>query len=224
VSRHPDILDIDALRLCEGRPADAEHVRNCAECRKIIEELVVLAAAMKEAAGPTPVIPPELEQRILWQARKQALAVRRSPYEIWRRNRWIAAAAVVVVTAVSIVGIELKGPRLDVARRSAVQRVAANAPREQSLATLHATADLDRDGRVDILDAFVLARAVGGHGRDAYAAGGEGKEAHALRGDGAARGTDAAALRTSGDVNGDGNIDQRDVDAIAFRAVALGDA
>lgn len=53
--------------------------------------------------------------------------------------------------------------------------------------------DLNRDGSVDILDAYLLARRI------------EGGEKMA-----------------GGDVNGDGVIDQRDVDALAHRAVSLG--
>ena len=53
--------------------------------------------------------------------------------------------------------------------------------------------DIDRNGRVDILDAFALARQIeAGSGR-----------------------------LPDGDINGDGVVDAGDVDAIALKAVAL---
>ena len=52
--------------------------------------------------------------------------------------------------------------------------------------------DFDRSGRVDILDAFALARQL-----------------------------DSDVVPTLGDFNGDGRIDRADVDAIAMAAVRL---
>lgn len=54
--------------------------------------------------------------------------------------------------------------------------------------------DLNRDGKVDILDSFTLAKEIKNGG----------------------------SLPASLDVNGDGVVDERDVNAIASRAVALG--
>lgn len=61
-------------------------------------------------------------------------------------------------------------------------------------------ADLDGSGRVDILDAFLVARSI------AAGAGASG------------------ALNPAWDVTGDGAVDRRDVDAVAAAAVSLGGA
>lgn len=54
--------------------------------------------------------------------------------------------------------------------------------------------DINRDGRADILDAFTLARRIDSGG----------------------------VLPTAFDIDGDGSVNQRDVDAISARAVSLG--
>jgi hypothetical protein len=59
-----------------------------------------------------------------------------------------------------------------------------------------ATADIDGNGNVDMVDALRLARAVKRGG----------------------------ALDAGWDVNGDGRVDRHDTDAVAMRAVAIGGA
>jgi hypothetical protein len=60
-------------------------------------------------------------------------------------------------------------------------------------ASIALKADLDGNGRVDILDAFYLARRVG-----------------------------KPSPQPTWDINGDGKIDQADIDAIAAQAVRVG--
>lgn len=84
-----------------------------------------------------------------------------------------AVAAVVALTGVVI--IRFIAPQ----KQSATQQVAV------------VPGDVDANGRVDILDAFQLAREI------------------------------EAGNTSNGDINGDGLIDLRDVDAIAMRAVSL---
>ena len=114
-------------------------------------------------------VPPEVSDRILNQARAGIIGrSRRRPLLRWAGAA--AAAAAVVLVAV----------RMNVTEPAPV--------------SLHASAvpmDVDASGRVDILDALVLARRVEANQPDAR------------------------------DVNGDGAADQRDVDAVAMRAVSL---
>lgn len=97
-----------------------------------------------------------------------------------------AAAAALVVLAVRLGGSDPGSGRFPVARHeSAPQASRAAAP-------LARAEDVDHSGRVDILDAFVVARLLEVQGR-------LDEQAH--------------------DVNGDGKVDQSDVDRIAMVAV-----
>jgi hypothetical protein len=139
-----------------------------------------LPAALVEALGglhPRPVVPAEIDRAIVAEARAGFLR---------RRRFWVAARSV-GATAAAAAAIVLAV----VAVRE--RRHALPAP----VATTRGAAgvgDIDGSGRVDILDAFLLARRVR---------------------DGAATPAD--------DVTGDGVVDQSDVDRVAGMAVSVGD-
>ena len=123
------------------------------------------------ALNKTPVfVPPQVDEAILARARKE-LASRQPERRIRFPWVWWATAAAVVAFGAWI------SPTL-ISRRSAQPPTVA---RE----------DVNGDGRVDILDAFALARTIE-HG----------------------------AVRQP-DLNGDGQVDRRDVDLVAYRAVQL---
>jgi hypothetical protein len=118
-------------------------------------------------------VPTEMDERIVSMARR-ALT--------WRRPRtlalrWAAWAALAASVAVAVLAVYLCGPHPGLLPTRGV------AARE----------DLNGDGRVDILDAFALARwiEVPGHEMSEW------------------------------DVNGDGAVDRGDVDAVAMKAVSL---
>jgi hypothetical protein len=114
-------------------------------------------------------VPPHVDSMILSAARIR-LARRRRMFRIVRWSSAVAAAAIVVfVLRVNLV----------------------HAPSAPQLAQ---TDDINHDGRVDILDAYVVARAIAHH----------------------------QALPAAWDVNGDGVVDQKDVDLIANSAVHIG--
>ena len=116
-------------------------------------------------------VPPEVSDRILNQARAGIIGrSRRRPL-----LRWAGAAAAAAAAAVVLV----------------VVRMNVTEPAPVSLQASAVPMDVDASGRVDILDALVLARRVESNEPDAR------------------------------DVNGDGAADQRDVDAVAMRAVSL---
>ena len=130
-----------------------------------------LAAALRGMYSEGPRVPVSMDAAVLREARSGFSRRRRFRLMV----RWVgagaAAAAAVVVVAVNL------------SREKVPARVATSA----------VVGDVDRNGRVDMLDAFVLARKV-----DAEAAAAKGE-----------------------DVNGDGVIDRRDVDAVAALAVRL---
>lgn len=122
-------------------------------------------------------VPPQVDKAIMDEARRRIAGRRR----LIVRLRWaggIAAAAVVIV------GVTLyHGTTLHNHPSSIIDRRSAAAGR----------ADIDGNGRVDILDALRLARHI------------------------EARGPDQAEW----DLNGDGQVDRGDVDLVAFAAVRL---
>jgi anti-sigma-K factor RskA len=137
-----------------------------------------LSADLNALFKPKEGVPPEVDRAVMNRANKHFAALqsdkgrRLRVHWIWR----IAAAAAVVIFAFS----------LDLTKQSR--------PAKNSLSTSKAQAvDIDRNGRVDILDAFKLARHI---------------EAN-------------SPAEKSWDVNGDGSIDRSDVDIVAHAAVRL---
>lgn len=135
------------------------------------EELTLpaaVAAELRSLAEPDLFVPAELDARILAASRDHLGGVRQRGVAA----RWLigAAAAAGLLFAAWLGWAPPGAPPAPVAR-----------------------GDLDGDGRVDVLDAFLLARALDGQ----------------------------TALPQRGDVTGDGAVDRRDVDAIARLAVAL---
>jgi hypothetical protein len=134
-----------------------------------------LAAALWGVFDPAPAVPPGVDEGILREARAGFSRRRRFSLAVrWAGSAAAAAAAVVVVAVVLHRG--RPGTHVAVNTGSVV------------------AGDVDANGRVDMLDAFLLARKL-----DANApAGGK-----------------------ADDVNGDGVVDRRDVDAVAAMAVRL---
>ena len=129
-------------------------------------------SAMRSRYGPVPDVTPEIDRAILADARRHLLTnapiIKRRRFSAWKLT---ALASTMVAAAVLFLALSPKsedGPQESVAQ------------------------DLDGNGRVDILDAFVMAREIRS---------GRGQSIH--------------------DVNGDGQLDQTDINEIAQRAVML---
>ena len=181
MSQHPDIVELDALRLGHGRAEDAAHVGGCRECGEILADLQALGDSLKTIAQAPPIqVPAERERLILWGAHKRALVARRRPW--WRRSAWAAAALVLIG-----LGSMLRLSAVQLTRNAEVA-MKSEAARPRALAS--AVSELEGKRGVDILDAFALARAVENHNGGI-------------------------------DVNRDGVVDERDVEALAAQAVSL---
>jgi hypothetical protein len=134
---------------------------------------------MEELFKPPVGVPPEVDRAVLDRAYKH---FRQAPAESGRRRfhrAWFwraAAAAAVIILAFS----------LDLTTR--VERVG-----EPSVPAKAQAVDIDQNGRVDILDAFKLARQI----------------------------ESAGPTEKNWDMNGDGIVDRGDVDMVAFAAVRL---
>lgn len=120
-------------------------------------------------------VPPAVDDAILNRSRAHLAGVaRRVPHPVWlRRRSWVAAAAVLTILILPAIWFRFV--------------------RTPSLAPALA-GDIDQSGRLDMLDAFALARRI--------------------------RSNDP--LRTEWDVNGDGVVNEGDVQWLAARAVSLG--
>ena len=123
-------------------------------------------------------VPPEVDRAVMDRAHKH-LAPLQSGKDRRLRIHWgwrIAAAAAVIIIAFSLDLTKQTGPATDRLLLSKTQAV-----------------DIDRNGRVDILDAFKLARHI----------------------------ESAGNTETKWDINGDGLFNRDDVDKVAFAAVRL---
>ncbi len=139
-----------------------------------------LSAGLSAFFEPQRQVPPEVDRAVLDRARRHFVGGRSSESRR-RRFRWVglwkvAAAAAVIILAFSLDLTQRVEPTAD---RSVLARAQA--------------IDIDQNGRVDILDAFKLARHI----------------------------ESAGSAEKNWDINGDGLVDVGDVDMVAFAAVRL---
>ena len=137
-----------------------------------------LSTDLKALFEPQVGISPEVDRAVMDRANKYFAALESGKVRRLRINwAWrIAAAAAVVIFAFSLDLTKQTGPATDSFSLTKTQAV-----------------DIDRNGRVDILDAFKLARHI----------------------------ESADRTETEWDFNGDGLIDRSDVDMVAYAAVRL---
>ena len=137
-------------------------------------------------------VPPELDRAIMDQANRR-LIQRHWRHRIFHHiSLWrIAAAAAVIIFAFSLNLTQEPGPSTS---RTVLVKAQA--------------IDIDRNGRVDILDAFKLARHI--------------ESADRTKRNLSPVSSTGQALRKQGwDINGDGLVDRNDVDLVALSAVRL---
>jgi hypothetical protein len=135
-----------------------------------------LISALKQVSGRGTFIPPTVDESVLRVARRHLDRPQRGRLISFRFMPWAiaAGAAAVVIGLLAHFGARWNSP----------------ASRQPA----YAREDLNRDGRVDMLDAFVLARQIK-----------------------TGRGAAAPGL----DLNGDGAVDERDAAVIAAHSVRL---
>jgi anti-sigma factor RsiW len=185
--QHLDLLTLDAVRA--GETADgaaAAHLAACSACQEQLAELGDLATALKALhAAPAD---PAVDARIAWLAQGHAARAKRAQPSGWqRRVRAPAAWAAAAVAVLALASALLLGRR---EQPSGEPFARVPALRGDDVAA----ADLDRDGRVTVLDAFALARSLERH-------------------------TEAGA----GDVNHDARVDENDVETVLATAVSVRD-
>jgi len=160
--------------------------------RRVSEQFRRDLRTLLEPAGP---VPAQVDKAILERARRRVTR----PQPLIIRLRWaasaVAAAAVIVVGVVLYQTAHYPNPqsafRNPQSGEWSVAQRAVSAKISPDLA--EGRADIDSNGRVDILDAFRLARHIESRG----------------------------PAEMKWDLNGDGQVDRADVDAVAFAAVRL---
>jgi hypothetical protein len=135
-----------------------------------------LAADLKRSTS-VPVVPPELDAAILASARDALRKRGRRVIFVRWAGAVAAAAAILLVVTVSTLTRRVQTATAPLAAGKSVE----------------AREDVNGDGRVDILDAFALARKVDAH----------------------------SDLVAEWDLNGDGIVDGKDVDVVAAAAVSV---
>ena len=187
---HPDWVRLDAVRAGEPvDPADAAHVATCGRCRSAVSELGSAATDLKLLHEPARGVAQQRDDRILRMARERSAQVREAGTDRRRSMRtagvWVAVAGLALTAA-------LLGARRD--QFHDMRRLVQVAPGPPIAPAVSASvADLDGDGRVTVLDALILSRAVEAGRRDA-----------------------------AFDVNRDGRVDEDDVNAVLALAVSVG--
>jgi hypothetical protein len=133
-----------------------------------------LQAAFRHLPKERIFVPPTLDEAVLGEARRHLPKRVRRRFDWSLLRPWLPAAAAIMflgLLAYLFIGTSFRGPRQPLFVRE----------------------DLNHDGRVDILDAFALARALKA----------------------------GAALDRRLDINGDGVVNERDVATIAAHAVTV---
>ena len=146
-------------------------------------------------------VPPKVDQSILNAAREQLEETSREPAEQETAGQpWIpqwapwaaAAASLMLLLFLTLPGEKHTSPTA-LAKDSASAEEVALKQKPPSPATMISRKDINKDGQVDILDAFTLARRI-----------------------------QAGAIEENWDINGDGQVNQADVEEISAFAVKLG--
>lgn len=163
MERHLDLLEMDAVRAGDAGAEERAHALACGSCRDAVERMRLLAGRL---GLPKLDVPPDVDRAVLAMRRPR-------PRIIW--TPFAAAAAVLLALGIASYLI----PRDRTAPETGTAEVAP--------------ADIDRNGVVDIVDAYVLALKI----------------------------RDAEPLDPSWNVDGIGGVDEKDVEMIARQSVSL---
>ena len=178
-----DLADLEAFRTGEGMNV-SEETRNSDKAKEALDDLVSIAETFKGHRPDPDDIPEAVDQAILSHIRGRAHEIRRQRkvIHLFPRRAWAAAA--VVALAVFVVTWNLFTPFKN---PKELPMTALN------LETIDSSKDVDGNGSVDIIDAYLMARRV----------------------------KDGVRLPAEWDFDQNGAIDQGDIRSLAMAAVAL---
>lgn len=171
---HPDLAELEALLTDEAKESTRQHLESCAACRETLAKLKTIRTSIRQTFDNKAALPDHADQAMQSLIREQAERVRREqrrPF-ILRFGRIAAAAALIAALGLAVYFTRLRESE------------------HTSAISLH---DIDRNGRVDIVDAFVMNRTIQFH----------------------------RSLPDNWDFNRDGQVDSLDVDIVAEQAVKI---
>jgi hypothetical protein len=148
MQEHPTQIELELARTGEAEEAVAEHLEGCAECRTRLSRVEALAAELDRPLEPL-TIPAERERAVIELARKRADQIQKGregrARRPLRRLAWAVPLAAAAAVALFFLVPGLRPAETPVASEALV---------------VAGPDDINRDGRVDILDALALARAI----------------------------------------------------------------
>jgi predicted anti-sigma-YlaC factor YlaD len=148
MQKHPTAIELELARTGEAEEAVAAHIEACADCRAELDRAAALAAELDRPLEPL-TIQAEREQAVIDLARRRAAEIGRQQRRRARRPLRVLAWAVPLAAAAAVALVFLV-PGLRQAETPVASEFVAPAGPD----------DVNQDGRVDILDAFALARAI----------------------------------------------------------------
>ena len=150
-------------------------------------------AALQQRFGSVPDVPSSIDQSILADARRHFEQYGPAALRMTKRRRvsvWQWTAIGSTVAAACVLFFAMKPDQLQ-QQNSFAARISAVSPAAEMMADAELTSDVDFSGRVDILDAFAMARQIRSGREKLY------------------------------DINHDGRFDEADIDIVAREAVKL---
>lgn len=144
---------------------------------------------LKALFAPDGSVPPQVDRAIMDRANRRFVRRGRRPAVRWAASAAAVAAVIVLVFTLNTSNKRASTQPAEKFEENGTRSVADMAFEKKAVVG----ADIDLDGRVDILDAFKLARYIKSAGR----------------------------LEKKWDMNGDGTVNSQDVDLIALAAVRL---
>ncbi len=190
---HPDLVELEALRTGEAKPETARHVEECAACRAALHDMTTLAGELPEADA-TVEAAPEIDVPEAIDRRMLALARTRAA-EVRSGIDRADRRRRILTPLRALAGAAVAAAVLVAAGVFTLTGTRAPVPEaDHARGAAAQRMDVDASGTVDIVDAYLMSRRI-------------------KRG----------AAQASWDFDLDGAVTERDVDAVARRAVALAD-
>ncbi len=176
--RHPDLMELEAARTGEATVAVRDHVKACPRCQEIIAELDMLAVDARVNRPAVMGTPSRADEAVFSVIEQRSQEIR------WRypkrrrfltRPVWAAAAAI----AVAVLTWSVLSPH-----RAMLPTI---------VKSVSYAGDVDRDGAVDIVDAYLMALRL------------------------------ESGIKTpeNWDLNKDGAVDKQDIAVVTLAAVAV---